>query len=193
MQTSVTRRKPRTTHRPTHTLLPTLQTDYISWPRLGLLYNVLNNTSSHYDLDYNLPSLSPDGDACRLRSESHQVSGSAVLCITTDFPSFSSSSSLLSSLLGDISWVRWTACVIINLGGRGPLLSVPPPHGMEAGSPRRRMRRMSRRFPRGFCMGIKGAGINIWNGERYPRAAADIARLPALLLPSYCYMKTIII
>lgn len=88
MQTSVTRRKPRTTHRPTHTLLPTLQIDYTSWPRLGLLYNVLNNTSSHYDLDYNAFSLSPDGDACRLRSESHQVSGSAVLCITTDFPSF---------------------------------------------------------------------------------------------------------
>lgn len=66
---------------------------------------------------------------------------------------FFSSSSLLSSLLGDISWVRWAACVIINLGGRGPLLSVPPPHGMEAGSPRRRMRRMSRRFPRGFLHG----------------------------------------
>lgn len=165
MQTSVTRRKPRTTHRPTHTLLPTLQTDYISWPRLGLLYNVLNNTSS---LDYYLPSLSLQTVMPAVCVPSHTRFLARPFYVLPPISLLFFSSSLLSSLLGDISWVRWTACVIINLGGRGPLLSVPPPHGMEAGSPRRRMRRMSRRFPRGFCMGIKGAGINIWNGERYP-------------------------
>lgn len=112
------------------------------------------------------------------------------------FSSSSSSSSFLSSSLGDISWIRWTACVTIDSGEGGCHCWLPPPlppHHTEwkRGSPGRRMRRMSKMKPAGFfCMEFTGAHsvcwdvffFNIWNGERYPRrAAADIARLPALL------------
>lgn len=73
-------------------------------------------------------------------------------------------------------------------------MSVPPPHGMEAGSPSAKDATHEQEIPAGlFAWELKALELIYGMENDTPRAAADIARLPALLLPSYCYMKTIII
>lgn len=65
---------------------------------------------------------------------------------------------------------------------------------MEAGSPSAKDATHEQEIPAGlFAWELEALELIYGMENDTPRAAADIARLPALLLPSYCYMKTIII
>lgn len=80
-----------------------------------------------------------------------------------------------------------------QLGRAGAIIVGPTTTRNGSGFPSAKDATHEQEIPAGlFAWELKALELIYGMENDTPRAAADIARLPALLLPSYCYMKTII-